>query len=74
METTQVDPAANLTFNLTLTDKEKKARSEVKLPYTYDANRQDDSFTRSVGEGKIFYQPDEADDFDEEDPDDDLDI
>lgn len=24
--------------------------------------------------GKIFYQPDEADDFDEEDPDDDLDI
>jgi len=28
----------------------------------------------SSGEGKIFYQPDEADDFDEEDPDDDLDI
>ena len=26
------------------------------------------------GDGKIFYQPDEADDFDEEDPDDDLDI
>ena len=26
------------------------------------------------GGGKIFYQPDEADDFDEEDPDDDLDI
>ena len=25
-------------------------------------------------EAKIFYQPDEADDFDEEDPDDDLDI
>ena len=28
----------------------------------------------SAGSGKIFYQPDEADDFDEEDPDDDLDI
>ena len=27
-----------------------------------------------TGQGKIFYQPDEADDFDEEDPDDDLDI
>lgn len=27
-----------------------------------------------VGGGQIFYQPDEADDFDEEDPDDDLDI
>ena len=26
------------------------------------------------GCGKIFYQPDDADDFDEEDPDDDLDI
>ena len=26
------------------------------------------------GGGKIFYQPDDADDFDEEDPDDDLDI
>lgn len=28
----------------------------------------------SSGGGKIFYQPDDADDFDEEDPDDDLDI
>ena len=36
--------------------------------------RQDDTLNKSVGEGKIFYQPDEADDFDEEDPDDDLDI
>ena len=26
------------------------------------------------GKGKVFYQPDEADDFDDEDPDDDLDI
>ena len=36
--------------------------------------RQEDTLIKSVGEGKIFYQPDEADDFDEEDPDDDLDI
>ena len=36
--------------------------------------RQDETLNKSVGEGKIFYQPDEADDFDEEDPDDDLDI
>lgn len=74
METNQVDPAANLTFNLTLTDKEKEARSQVKLPYTHDVSRQDETLSKSVGEGKIFYQPDEADDFDEEDPDDDLDI
>lgn len=74
VDTGQTDPTANLTFNLTLTDKEKMARSQVKLPYTYDRNRQDDTLNKSVGEGKIFYQPDEADDFDEEDPDDDLDI
>ncbi len=36
--------------------------------------RKDATLRKSVGEGKIFYQPDEADDFDEEDPDDDLDI
>lgn len=70
----QVDPAANLTFNLTLTDKEKEARSKVVLPYTYDKQRQEATLNKSVGEGKIFYQPDEIDDFDEEDPDDDLDI
>lgn len=70
----QVDPAANLTFNLTLSEKEKEARSQVKLPYTYDQQRQEATLNKSVGEGKIFYQPDEVDDFDEEDPDDDLDI
>ncbi|XP_052212717.1 elongator complex protein 5-like isoform X2 [Dreissena polymorpha] len=74
MDSKQPDPTANLTFNLTLTDKEKEARSQVKLPYTYDREKQDDRLLKSVGEGKIFYQPDEADDFDEEDPDDDLDI
>lgn len=74
VESSQPDPTANLTFNLSLTDKEKEARSKVKLPYTYDANRQEETLNSSVGEGKIFYQPDEADDFDEEDPDDDLDI
>ena len=36
--------------------------------------RGDNSINQSGGEAKIFYQPDEADDFDEEDPDDDLDI
>ncbi|XP_033763570.1 elongator complex protein 5-like [Pecten maximus] len=72
--TVQVDPAANLTFNLSLTDQEKRARSQVKLPYTYDQDRIDATLNKSVVEGKIFYQPDEADDFDEEDPDDDLDV
>lgn len=73
-EQSQLDPTANLTFNLSLSDKEKEARSQVILPYTYNKERQDCVLAKSVGEGKIFYQPDEADDFDEDDPDDDLDI
>ena len=56
----------------------------INIPYCFECvdlnvyhlyiHRQDDTLSKSVGEGKIFYQPDEADDFDEEDPDDDLDI
>jgi len=58
--------------------------STVQFPYTveyvwnkdnnYIFYRQEATLNKSVGEGKIFYQPDEVDDFDEEDPDDDLDI
>ncbi|XP_071839669.1 elongator complex protein 5-like isoform X6 [Apostichopus japonicus] len=65
----QPDPTANLTFNLTLKDSERKAKENVVLPYT---SRQDKS--SDGGQSQIFYEPDEADDFDEEDPDDDLDI
>merc|ERR1712227_553896 len=63
-----VDPAANLTFNLTLNENERVARSNLKLPYMHAGT------DTAAGSGKIFYQPDEADDFDEGDPDDDLDI
>ncbi|XP_064611750.1 elongator complex protein 5-like [Liolophura sinensis] len=73
----QLDPTANLTFNLSLTDEEKQARSKLVLPYTKAMDRPviGTDNTSGGGEGgKIFYQPDEADDFDEEDPDDDLDI
>ncbi|KAL5014460.1 hypothetical protein ScPMuIL_008730 [Solemya velum] len=70
----QPDPAANLTFNLSLTDKEKAARSQLVLPYTISKERQVESLNPVHGGGQIFYQPDDADDFDEEDPDDDLDI
>lgn len=70
---TVVDPAANLTFNLSLSEKEKMARAKLVLPYLQKPERSDMGVSTSGG-GKIFYQPDEADDFDEEDPDDDLDI
>ena len=35
----QADPTANLTFNLTLTDQEKAARSQVKLPYMHTGEK-----------------------------------
>ncbi len=35
----QPDPTANLTFNLTLTEREKTARASVPLPYTYDKEK-----------------------------------
>ena len=57
---------------LCLTCSETQDRSSRDTAHLF--SRQDDTLNKSVGEGKIFYQPDEADDFDEEDPDDDLDI
>ena len=59
------DPTANLTFNLSLTEKEKSAREKVILPF---------SNKKRPGQGKIIYEAEDEDDFDEEDPDDDLNI
>ena len=68
-----VDPAANLTFDLHLSAKEKVARSEVILPYT---QAQDGlvGVTSHTGSGQIFYEPDEGDCFTDSDPDEDLDF
>lgn len=63
------DPAANLTFDLRLSSREKEARSHVVLPYTIQQTPGGEG-----GRGQIYYQPDEADDFDDSDPDDDLDV
>ena len=63
----QVDPAANLTFDLHLSTQEKAARSRVVLPYT-SAQQGGEQ-----GTGEIFYEPDEVD-FEDSDPDDDLDF
>ncbi|XP_021926908.1 elongator complex protein 5 isoform X2 [Zootermopsis nevadensis] len=54
------------TFKLSLGQQEKQARSQLVLPYLRRVN--------SEKGGEVFYQPDAADDWDEEDPDDDLDI
>lgn len=75
------DPTAELTFNLRLTEDERKARDRVALPYQLSAQQKQDLLTPGVsasptqiGGGRIFYCPDDADDIDDEDPDDDLDI
>ncbi|XP_020626324.1 elongator complex protein 5-like [Orbicella faveolata] len=70
----EVDPTQNLTFNLKLTENERQARANLKLPYMYHEEKKSEVAVNSVGEGRVFYQPDEADDFDEDDPDDDLNI
>ncbi|KAJ1817645.1 hypothetical protein LPJ75_001662 [Coemansia sp. RSA 2598] len=59
------DPAANLSFNLSLTDKQRQDKASVELPYL-DA--------QVVSAGEIHYQMDDEDDWDEDDPDDDLEI
>ncbi|XP_077867308.1 elongator complex protein 5-like [Saccoglossus kowalevskii] len=70
--TETINPTENLTFNLNLSAKERQAKNNIVLPYTIQ-DAQKASHLRG-GAGQIFYQPDEADDYDDEDPDDDLDI
>ncbi|CAL1547371.1 unnamed protein product [Lymnaea stagnalis] len=67
------DPMAHLSFNLSLTETEKQARSQVKLPYLLDDSG-DSSNNEQPSNARIIYHPDDVDDFDEEDPDDDLNI
>ncbi|KAJ1883461.1 Elongator complex protein [Coemansia sp. RSA 1722] len=62
---TTVDPAANLSFNLSLTDRQRQDRAKVELPYL-------DAQVEPAGE--IHYQMDDEDDWDDEDPDEDLEI
>ena len=66
-----IDPAANLTFDLHLNDKEKADRARVILPYTSAMQAQNLEGVSCKGAGQIFYQPDEMED---SDPDEDLDF
>ncbi|PLW10508.1 hypothetical protein PCASD_16645 [Puccinia coronata f. sp. avenae] len=76
-----------LTFNLSLTDKQRAEREAVALPFLprraqdgtvieapgliYDGSFQDPSLAHNKP-GMIHYDPDSADDFDDEEPDDEL--
>ena len=65
------DPAANLTFSVSLSSKEKSDRAKTVLPYI---RAQQSGKEGGGGGGHIHYCPDESDDIDHSDPDDDLDI
>ncbi|KAJ1921679.1 hypothetical protein H4219_000411 [Mycoemilia scoparia] len=67
----QNDPTLNLSFNLKLTDEQRVAKESVELPYLKTDEAQLGS---NRVPGQIIYQPDEGDDWDEDDPDDDLEI
>ncbi|OLY80094.1 hypothetical protein AYI68_g5817 [Smittium mucronatum] len=64
-EPTNNDPTADIPFNLKLTDDQKQMKDNIVLPYT---EAQVETVTT------ISYQPDTDDDWDEDDPDDDLDF
>jgi len=67
---TPADPTDKLPFNLNLTPSQQAARAQVPLPYVHQGH--DTSADNSSG--TIFYDPDSADDIDDDDPDEDLDI
>lgn len=71
----ELDPVSRLTseltFNLSLKPEEKAAKDHVVLPYTLLTGQQ---FSSGDSSRNIHYIPDEADDFDDEDPDEDLDF
>ncbi|KZV71314.1 hypothetical protein PENSPDRAFT_578022 [Peniophora sp. CONT] len=68
-ETVTANPAQNLSFNLDLTPNQQQARASVPLPYAHSGNT-----ATPATPGAIYYDPDSADDIDDDDPDEDLDI
>lgn len=84
------DPTKNLSFNLNLTEEQQHARSQVPLPYAHEGMlpvlenwKIGPLLIARVLKGKpaststpasILYDPDSADDIDDDDPDEDLDL
>ncbi|KAJ3847391.1 hypothetical protein EV368DRAFT_51266 [Lentinula lateritia] len=63
------DPTQNVSFNLHLTPSQLESRARVPLPYVHE-----DLSPAQPAPGVILYDPDSADDIDDDDPDEDLDI
>lgn len=70
----ETDPTSNLTFNLRLSEDERRAKEKVALPFVFSQQKKSALLRPAPGSGRIVYEPDASDDFDEEDPDDDLDV
>ncbi|KAM6909014.1 elongator complex protein 5 isoform 1-T2 [Xenentodon cancila] len=70
----QADPTANLTFNLRLSNTEREAKEKVALPFVFSKEKKTALLHSGPGSGRILYEPDANDDYDQEDPDDDLDV
>jgi elongator complex protein 5 len=79
------DPTTNLSFSLNLTPSQQAARAQVPLPYAHQGHLytvlqplKADCVLLIGGDpkvqGAIYYDPDSADDIDDDDPDEDLDI
>ncbi|XP_037118655.1 elongator complex protein 5 isoform X2 [Syngnathus acus] len=66
------DPTANLTFNLRLSDSQREAKENLALPFVFSKEKK--AALLHTGSGRIVYEPDANDDYDQEDPDDDLDV
>ncbi|KAM9836324.1 elongator complex protein 5 [Aulostomus maculatus] len=73
-EELETDPTANLTFNLRLSDTERKAKEKLALPFVFSEEKKTALLHSGPGSGRIHYEPDANDDYDQEDPDDDLDV
>uniref|UniRef100_UPI0037E9384D elongator complex protein 5 n=1 Tax=Semicossyphus pulcher TaxID=241346 RepID=UPI0037E9384D len=70
----ETDPTANLTFNLRLSDTEREAKEKLALPFVFSKEKKTTLLHSGPGSGRILYEPDANDDYDQEDPDDDLDV
>uniref|UniRef100_A0AAX7U728 Elongator complex protein 5 n=1 Tax=Astatotilapia calliptera TaxID=8154 RepID=A0AAX7U728_ASTCA len=73
-EEQQMDPTANLTFNIRLSDTEREAKEKLALPFVFSKEKKTALLQSGPGSGRILYEPDANDDYDQEDPDDDLDV
>ncbi|KAI0318978.1 hypothetical protein OF83DRAFT_1163171 [Amylostereum chailletii] len=68
------DPTQNISFNLSLTPGQQQSRAQVPLPYAHEGMDLPSPHPTQNAPGAIFYDPDSADDMDDDDPDEDLDL